>query len=629
MKIFRFSFLIPAAVIISAVFIFTLHHLDDYVKKALISTWELAFGAKVEIVSVKTSFENLGVNISGLKIGDKDDEYKNFADIDNINFKVRFIPLLSKKIIIDNMSVEGLKWNTKRTSSAKLPPKLEKKSEKSSQPSFAQKALMQIKDQSVKEFNAFPSVQQFNEIQNMVKDFSPQIVVDMAGIKSVENVQKYYIELMGKYDSYLININDQDFNQLYKEISDLSDEISKIDVKTPEDIKKLSDLLNRVKDEKKKIEQGYNVLKDIKDSLIKDTKSVKTAFKDINALISQDVDNIAAKLSIPSFDLKGISKMLFGGVWVSRVEKVLYYLHLVKKYIPESSSVETQERQKGTDFSYPLKSVLPKFLISKISLTGTTGGEGKDGQIINFSGNVKNITSDQKLIGKATSFEIEGNDGNQTIKVSGYFDRLTDTPSDRLIFTMTGFDAVRLGVPSTDYTPSFENAKAAFETDFMLSGSEFIAEASVKITGITYNTGGKGLENIDKNIKKYLATLWNGVNSIDIKTSISVTEQGGTKFIFSSDIDKVLSGRFSSILSSAVGDVKVKIRQEVNQYVESQKKVLQDEADKYSANLQKEIDAKLKDLSKHDKALKDLITKREKDLKLQGLASLLPAKKTD
>ena len=627
MKIFRFSFLIPAVIIISAVFIFTLRYLDDYIKNTLISAWEFAFGAKVEIMSVKTSFENLGINISGLKIGDKDDEYKNLADIDNINFKVRFIPLLSKKIIIDNMSVDGLKWNTKRTSSAKLPPKLEKKAEKSSHPTFAQKALTQIKDQSAKEFNAFPSVQKFNEIQNMVKDFSPQSVVDMAGIKSVESVQKYYVGLMGKYDSYLKDINNQDFSQLYKEISDLSNEISKVEVKTPEDVKKLADLLNRVKDKKKKIEQGYHVLKNMKDSLLKDAKSAKTAFKDINALISQDVDNIAAKLSIPSFDLKGISKMLFGGVWVSRVEKVLYYLQLVKKYIPESGSVETKERQKGTDFSYPLKSVLPKLLISKISLTGTTGGEGKDGQIINFSGNVNNITSDQKLIGKATSFEIEGNDGNQTIAVSGYFDRLTDNPSDKLVFIMTGFDAARLGVPSTDYTPSFDNAKAEFETDFMLSGSDFTSEASVKITGITYNADGKELANIDNNIKKYLAALWNGVNSIDIKTAISVTQEGGTNFSFSSDIDKILSGRFSSILSSAVGDVKIKIRQEVNQYVESQKQVLQDEADKYAANLQKEIDAKLKDLSKQDKSLKDLITKREKDLKLQGLASLLPSGK--
>ncbi|MDR2192561.1 MAG: TIGR03545 family protein [Endomicrobium sp.] len=627
MKIFRFSFILPAAAVIAAVFIFTLYFLDDYIKESLIFTGESIFGAKVDISSVQTSFSSLGVNISGLKIGYKDDEYKNLIDIDNINFKVRFIPLLSKKIIIDNMSADGVKLKTKRTVSSKLPPKQEKKIKKSEYPSFAQKALTQIKEQGVKEFNAFPSVQKFNEIQNQIKDFSPQSVVDMAGIKSVGAVQNYYVELMGKYDSYLKDINEQNFKQLYEEVSALSNEIIKVDVKTPQDIKKLTSLLSRVKNEKKKVEKNYNALKTIKNSLLKDAKASKTAFKDVNAHISQDVDNISEKLSIPSFDLKGISKMLFGGAWVERVEKVLYYLTIIKKYMPNNSdkyAFETKERKKGRDVSYPLKSVLPKLLISNISLAGEFGG--KDGKAIAFSGNVKNITSNQKLIGKAASFEIKGNDAQRTVELSGVFDRLTDTPSDKLIFIMDGLDADGLNIPSTDYTPSFKNAKTGFKAEFALLGSDFISSASVKITGITYNADGKEFENVDKNIKKYLAAMWNGVNSIDVKTGISISEKGGIDFYFSSDIDKILSGKFSSILSSAVGDVKVKIRKEVTQYVESQKGVLQAEADKYAADLQKEIDVKLKSLSKQDKALKTLISKREKDLKLRSLPSLIPKK---
>jgi uncharacterized protein (TIGR03545 family) len=367
----------------------------------------------------------------------------------------------------------------------------------------------------------------------------------------------------------------------------------------------------------------------MKDSLRKDVKSAKTAFKDIDAHILQDVDAISEKLSIPSFDLKGISKMLFGGVWMSRVEKVLYYLTIVKKYMPESSensAFAAKERKKGRDVSYPLKSVFPKFLISNISVAGVFEAQ-EDGQIMTFGGNVKNITSDQKLIGKATSFEIRGNYADKIVKLSGYFDRLTDIPSDKLNFIMDGFDADRLRTPSTDYTPSFKNAKIGFDSEFILLGSDFISSASVKITGITYNADGAEFENIDRNIKKYLSAMWNGVNSIDIKTGISISQKDGANFYFSSNIDKFLSDRFSSILSSAVGDVKVRIRREVTQYVDSQKKVLQGEADKYAADLQREIDIKLKDLSIHDKALKDIMSKREKDLKLQYPSSLFPHKK--
>ncbi|MDR3113844.1 MAG: TIGR03545 family protein [Endomicrobium sp.] len=663
MKIFRFSFLLPALIIISAVFVFTLHFLDGYIKKSLISAGELAFGAKVEIGGVKTSFKNLGVSVSGLKIGDKDDEYKNLADIDNINFKVRFLPLLSKKVIIDDMSVDGVKWGTKRIFSAKLPLKQEKKVKKNDASSFAQKEIDNIKDSSNKEFDSFPSVQKFNEIQKQIKDFSPQTVIDMAGIKSVESVQNYYVGLMGKYDFYLKKVNDIDLNLHYKEISQLSDAISKVSLKSAEDVKKLSELLKRIKKEKEKLEQTYSYLKSVKNSLAAESKSVKTAFKDVNALVAQDVDNIASKLSIPSFDLKGISKMLFGGVWVSRAEKVLYYLNLARKYIPQSSSKddksaaakddipqsyqtggkseavpqastqkdkpEVKERQKGRDISYPLKSVLPKLLISNISISGTSGVEGKDGEIIKFKGSIKNITSNQKLIGKPISFEISGDDSNQTFNLSGSFDRLADTAADKLVFVMDGYDAARLGVPSTDYTPSLRNAKMHFEADFTLFASDFFSNASIKITSVSYNAQDKNFGNIDKTMQKHLSALWKGINSIDIKTSISVMEKDSAVFSFSSDIDKIMSAKFASIISSAVGDVKIKIDEEVRHYVETQKKVLQGEADKYSDGLQKEIDAKLSDLTKQNNALKDLIAKKEKELKLpitSSLANLLQPK---
>jgi len=109
MKIFRFSFIVPAVIIIALIFAFFVLLFDGYLKKGLIAAGETAFGAKVEIASVKTSFKNFSVRISGIKIGDKDAEFKNLADIDAVSFNARFIPLLSKKFIIDEMSVRGFK----------------------------------------------------------------------------------------------------------------------------------------------------------------------------------------------------------------------------------------------------------------------------------------------------------------------------------------------------------------------------------------------------------------------------------------------------------------------------------------------------------------------------------------
>ena len=119
----RWKYFIPAAVITALIIIFNIVFLDMLLKTALVSTGEAIFKAKVEVGSLKTKFSNLSVKITDLRIADKSDPWKNAFEVGGINFALRPAPLLSKKFIIENMSVEGVKWGTKRETSGALPPK--------------------------------------------------------------------------------------------------------------------------------------------------------------------------------------------------------------------------------------------------------------------------------------------------------------------------------------------------------------------------------------------------------------------------------------------------------------------------------------------------------------------------
>lgn len=631
MKIFRWKLIIPAAVIIALICVFFIFYLDTYIKKALISTGELIFGAKVEIGSLKTKFKGLSVNIRDIKIGDKDDEFKNLADIEKVNFGVRFIPLLSKKVIIDDMSMEGFKWGTARKTSCKLAPK-KKKKVKPEEESFAAKAMNELKVKAVEEYNSFPSVQKFGEIQSQIKNFTPQSIVDMAGIQSVKTVQDSYVSLMGKYDNYNKIVNETDIQSRIEAVSALTGSISQTNIKTAADIQTLKTNLANLNEERKNLEKTYNDLKTIKDGIVKDAKEQQNAFKNISSLIDKDVDNIASKLSVPSLDFKNISGMLFGEVWVQRADKVLYYMSIVRKYMPQKSEEdenkpEPKERLKGTDILYQSKNKLPGLLISNIKLSGSSGGEGKSGTPVSFSGTAKNITSDQKLTGKETTFEIKGDDTNQTITVSGSFSRITKIPEDIISFTMDGMDAVRLGIPESDYTPSFREAKSKITAEFALKGGDFITKAGVSINGFSYDPSSKNFEGISPDLIKYVNMLWQDINSANIEAQLSILQDSGVKAGFVSDIDKQLGQRFNNILNAAVGDVKVKIRKEVSQYVDTQKKVLQAEADKYSKRIQKELEPKLGEAQKKINEIKKLVTEKENEIKKSALSSLIPPKK--
>ncbi|MCL2334482.1 MAG: TIGR03545 family protein [Endomicrobia bacterium] len=627
MKIFRWSFVVPALVIIAVVWLFFVFFFDAILKSALISAGETVFGAKVEIASVKTGFTRLSVDIRNIKIGDKDNEFKNLLDIDDINFGVRFIPLLSKKVIIDNMSVDGLKWGTARKTSCKLPPKPVKKTAPGEE-SFTEKMMKEIKNKAVGEVNALPGVQKFGEIQKQIGNFSPQNAMDMAGIKSAAAVKEYYVGIMGKYDDYTKKINSIDVKSKINDISALADKVSKTSVKTPADIAALKDNLAQLNAKRADLEQTYKDLKAIQDSIAKDAAAQKAALKDMSSLIESDVNNIASKLAIPTLDVKNIAVMLFGQAWVSKVDKVLYYMALVRKYLPEKTPEETKkpeprERLKGRDIIYPRTGSLPSLWIANISLSGTSGGEGKPGTPVSFKGSVKNITSNQRLIGQITSFEASGDDTVRTINLFGSFDRLKAVAEDKISVAISGMDANMFNIPMTDYTPSFDAAKVKFAADFLLRGSDFITNAGMTITSMTYDASAKNFDGVDPNIVKYVGMIWQGINAVNVNAGISILQADGTKFNFSSDLDKLLAQRFNNVLNAALGDVKSKIKQEVTRYIDGQTKSLKADADKYGANVQSALGPKLQDVQKQLDSVKSLITQKENELKKQAMGSLI------
>ncbi|MCL1972475.1 MAG: TIGR03545 family protein [Endomicrobia bacterium] len=631
MKIFRRTFIVPTAVITALIFIFFIFYLDVYLKRAFISTGQLIFGAKVEVGSLKTRFIGLSVNIRDIKIGDKDNEFKNLADIEYVNFGVRFIPLLSMKFIVDDMTVDGIKWGTARTASNKLAPK-KRKETKPAEESFASRAVREMKNKAVEEHNALPSVRQFGEIQNQINNFSPQSIVDMAGIQSVRKVQDSYVNLMGRTDAYSKKIDEFDVKSQIADITALTDAVSQTNINTAADAQALKDNLSMLNEEKKSLEQTYADLKAIKDSLIKDAKEQQNAFKDISLLINQDIDNIASKLSVPSLDLKNVTRMLFREIWMQRVDKELYYMNLIRKYMPErnteeSNRPEPRERIRGREIVYPIQNRLPKLWIVSIKLSGTSGGEGKEGVPITFSGIAKNISSDQKLTGQKTTFEVKGDDMSQTLTLEGSFNRVADVAEDIISFTTEGMDAVRLGIPEGDYTPSFKEAQAKIYAEFMMLGSDFITKAGIYINGLQYDCESRDFQGVSPEIIRYVDMLWHGINSMNIEASMSVLKDEGIKFDFTSDIDKLLGYRFNNIINAAIGDIKDRIRKEITQYVDSQRSVLQADADKYGSQIQKELESKMNDIQKKINEVKKLIADKENEIKKSAVSSLLPIKK--
>jgi len=587
MKFIRLNFIIPAVIVIALITAFNILFFDILLKKAFIATGEMIFGAKVEVVSLKTSFTHLSLEMTGLKCADRNDYFKNVIDIDQIKFQAKFSPLLRKKIVIDEMSVNGLKWGTERKTSGKLPPKKEKKFEKKKKKDgMFSKFFEGAKNKATSEFNNLPAVDAFAKIEAQTKNFDVNSLINAADLQSLNEINKLSAETEAKYNNYKTKISGYKIEEKIEETKTLINDISKTKSFALSDISASAGKIEKLKENKKELE---SILKDLNNAKKDLTESVNFT-KQIQGMINKDIDSLSSKVALPGLDTRNISRILFGQQWINRTDKIIYYMSLVKKYMPEKKAEkEVKERQKGRDIIFKQKQY-PDLLISKINITGTTAKNSKT-QGINFSGFIKNISSSPDMIGSPVTLEIKGNNGSRSLLVEGIFDYRGNASDNILKITLKGLSGSALNIPDNDYLPLINTGNMNMYGIFSLKDNKFLCSADIKLDDI------KEKQIPENAAMKYIVKITNSIKSFSISAKAGVNDKNESEFNISSDIDKKISEAVSSLFASQIAEVKEKARAEINKMIQEKQKLLEEKLGADKDSLLKDINLKTKTIS--------------------------------
>lgn len=601
MKIIRWSFLLITAIIIALIVIFNILFFDKILKKAIISAGQMAVGAKVEIDYLKTSFKNCSVTINGFRAADKNNYFKNLVDIEKIRFDVRFAPLLRKKVVIDEMSVDGLRWQTDRKTSGELPKKEKPKNQQESK--FA-KLFKSAKDKTVTEFNNLPSVETFNKIQDQINNFDINKLIEDSGLSSIKEVEKVSQDLQNKYKSYQDKVNNFNYEEKINKAKTLADELSKSKFGSLSDIANTAKKVNELKAIKKEFDDILVELNNAK----KDVSATVDVTKQIKNTITNDVNMICEKISIPTLNTKNISQMLFGPKWVSRVEKTLYYISIIKQYIPEGSDEkevkEVKQRALGRDILFREK-LYPALLISKMMLSGTTAKTKEDAGI-DFSGLIKNISSSPSLVNAPVTLELAGNNAIQKINVTGLFDHRTKDSKDNIKVELTGLSGTLLNIEPNDYLPLVDTANVDVAGTFDLNNSGFLCSADIAFKDIKE----KSLSSVEGNLK-YLVQITNSIKSFDVNLTAQTQDSENLDVKINSDIDKKLYDAVSKLFSAKVNEAKNKIKQKVNELAQAKVKEIEKSLQGQKDEVLKQINEKIGAVDNIEKIIGDALKKQK------------------
>lgn len=404
MKWIRWQGLIAFIVIVGAGAAFWLLMVDSLVERAMESAGSSAMGARVDIRNVDLSLLPLGLTITGLEITDPDEPMTNVIEAERIAFLMDSGRLLQGKVIIDEMSVEGIRLGTARKTSGAMAPKKEK--------------------------DAKPKPGDGDSASGIGMDgFSIPDAGDILGreelqtLSIVETAESSIKQKEAEWDARLKTLPDAN------KVKELESRYKALEKKYKGST---SDKLAAIKEAealKKEIKAARDSLKAASRDIEADYNNLRTVINRALAAPEQDIKRLKDKYQLSAKGIRNASALLMGPSINKYISKAISIYERLRPFMQSGKADETKPiRGKGVNVTFREFNPAPAFWARTIRASAETS----QGPI---KGTLNDLSSDQGVTGRPATFEFasKGLKKTKSMQISGAIDhRRTEAPDDTL-----------------------------------------------------------------------------------------------------------------------------------------------------------------------------------------------------
>jgi uncharacterized protein (TIGR03545 family) len=572
--VIRWKYALPAVMVVGLVLVFNYFFLDALLRHGLILAGEVALGAKVEIASVNFNFSDLSLTLRSLAAANKENPMTNLVEFEIARLALKPLPLLSKKINIEEASVTGLRWGTERKTSGALPLAKQKSYAARLAPadSPAGKLLAKLETQAKTEWQALPAWDSIQKAKDQIANLSLEGVVKPENLESLKQAEALKQEAQNKASGYRQKLASLDVGAKLQAVQPALEELKGLQISSAQDAAAAMEKINHAQRKIQDLQAVQSQLQQLQAQAESDFGQATAITQKLNEWKDRDLAALSSQLNLPSLSYDNLTRSLVGPLWLSRVRQFVDLSNTARRYMPprkEQDQKIVQPRLHGMDVSFPRASVPPAFLIQKLTLSGSTGGPGKTGEPVEFVGLVTNVTSDPRLLGLPTKAEIKGAQSGRVYDVTAVLDHTADVPKDTVSVSAQGLSSAALKLPSSDYLPRLDAGQVAFTSRFTLEGDRLEADLKAALSGLTPPVPGPNADDA----KKLVAELWQGVKRVNLQAK--VTGSGDDlQFSLSSDLDRMLGDRLKSMAGEKLAEVRAKLAAEIDKYLAVKQKEL-------------------------------------------------------
>ena len=501
--------------------------IDPVIKWSLEAGLSKVTGKDVIIKSIKTDFSNASLHVSNLEMQNKDGK-TNAVSIKDIVADLDFNALLLHKKHMELVRVTGIGFDTPSSN-----PKPSASKEQVSKEGTGTGTSFKMPD---------------------IKLPTPQDILANADLKSVKvynKAQKEIDEIKAKWEKISKEQFSSDaLNSYQKDLDTIKQESSS---KDPATLLKLKDDILAFK---KRIDADKAKLASIKNDFAKDKARIAALLNEVKNAPGDDYKNLKSKYSLNESGAFNVVGTIFGDKVKQYIAMAKKYYALAEPYMKSEKKVEPPKPPRGEGRWIKFKEHVPSpdIYIAKVDL----GGEYKTQS---FTGVINDITDDQKLLGKITTFKVTSDgDAVQKFLLTGKDDRLGKEAHESVVFSAKNIASDNLALSSLKIKKS----------NIALDGkADVYSLSTLKMdSSFTFKNAVVSLDGLDQKYASIVNDTLADVKNFYVKTDATGSLETPALHV-STDLDKKISSALNGIFAK--------------------------EAKKYEAQLKTMLDDKMKD----------------------------------
>ncbi len=509
--------------------------IDGVIERAIEQTGTKLVGARVDLEAADLSLFPLGLTLTGLHVTNPDSPMTNAVQAERISFLVDPGPLLRRKVIIENMAVEGVQFNRPRATSGAVKTK---EAGPGTDEATAPALPFTLPPVSV------PSVQEILQKE------------ELQSLKRIEALRQEIQTEQETWEKRLADLPNQ------AKLTEYKARVEKLKSAGQGGLGGILGGANEVVAIQKDVQADLQQIQTAKADLEQRIAGLRRDLEAVAKAPAEDLKRLKAKYAFTSEGLSNLSGALLQGPLREWIQTGLHWYRKVGPLVERQAARMSEQkaarvvkplRGKGVDVRFPERAPLPNFLIrnTRVLVEIPSG---------TFTGTITNITPEQPVLGTPLTFAFDGENlkGLRSAKVSGELNRVDPASSrDSLRLAVREYRVKDLSLSSNaDWPLALKNASADVDLDARLAGEAMDAMVAADLRSVTLTSEGqKDPGPVGKALKAALA---------DIKqTRVKATITGTTKdyqLQLTSDLDRVLKNAVGKQVQSQLAGLERDLR---------------------------------------------------------------------